>query len=437
MESIKIPQALYQVHLSSSYQTKLLICLSLSAFSFSSYIFGVPMLLSDDQLSSNMTNFFILINEDYYQRIQVLSSSYLSIPIGGIIFSCLSDKIGRRKFIKYFLMWIAVFYFFLAISITINIVLLCSLFIGGFSVSGIISIFLYLNESIPDKSRVLANVIILLSLWLSLFFTTFWYYFYLNWRIVMGLSSALALGALYLLESLFESVEWTYVKEGGLKTEIVLKKISGGLDQDLELDDEEGLDERISNAKVSWNIFGILCDWVNFAVLFGWILVNGIRDLYVDKLCFGFLSVLGLSVFWAVSRYLNSGVLRFFMILSRAILVYLQFYPNHTLIYWILVLSQIELEAITIKTDRLLNPLFKSKVVSLVIIFSFIFSYYTNTSNQFHSHPAYLLTLLTLLTLLSTLCSPLLSLSQYSRPLFFQPSSLKSCKTQNPLNHLV
>ena len=248
----------------------------------------------------------------------------------------------------------------------------------------------------------------------------------------MGLSLALASVALYMIESLGESVEWTYIKEGGLKTEIVLKKMAGGSDQELELDDDEGLDERILDVKVSWNAFGILCDWVNFAVLFGWVLANGVRDLYVDKLCFSFLAVLGLLVFWAVSRYLNSGLIRLIMISSRTTVVYLQFYPNYTLIYMILVLSQIELAVLTMKTDRLLNPVSKSKTVSFILIISFILSYYTNTSNLFNTHPAYISTLLVLLTLLSTFSSPLIPLSQVSRPILFQPQSLKLYKTQNP-----
>ena len=431
MEPKKLPEALSQSHQSSSYQTKLLISLSLSIISFSSYIFSVPFLISDDPLSPNMTNYFILLNKDYYIRTQISSSSYLSIPIGALIYSTISDKIGRKKQIKYFLMWIIVFNLFLSISLTTHVVVLCSCFIGSFSLSGVVSIVCYLNESIAENSRVLANLVILLSLWLSLFFTTLLYYFYFNWRTVAGISLVLALAAFYLVDSLAESVEWVYAKEGPLEAEVVLKKMAGDWQLELELEDvDEGAGQTILNAGAR---FGLACDWVNFALLFGWILALGLQDLYIDKLSFGLLAVLGLLLTCVIGKDLSPGSVNLIIISSRASVISQALYPNYTLLLIALVLSQAELAFLITKTERLFSPLSKSKTLSNLLIFSFISSYCINTSQLPESFCGYLLILL---TLTSKLFSPLFPQSQLS---FFYSSVKTSNHTNLEVykNHLV
>lgn len=412
MEPKNLSQALSQFPQSSSYQAKLLLTLSLSIISFSTYIFSIPFLISDDPMSPNMTNYFILLNKDLYIRSQISLSTYLSIPIGTLIFSTLSDKIGRRRQLKYFLMWITVFYFFLSISLTTHVVVFCSFFIGSFSLSGIVSIICYLNESISEGSRVLANILVVLSLWLSLFLTTLLYYFYFNWRTVVGFGLILALTALYLVESLAESVEWVYAKEGALKTEIVLRKMTG---LEVELEDE-GADEKILNARAK---FGLICDWINFSVLFGLILDLAIIDLYIDKLIFALLSTLGLFLSYFIPQPSNPASLTLTTIISRASTILQTLSPSPALLLTSLVLSQWELIFLIPKTERLLNPQSKSKTFSNLLIFSIIFSYYTNTSQLAKSFSVYLLILL---TLTSKLLSPLFP----QIPQLVKPNKLES-----------
>jgi hypothetical protein len=229
---------------------------------------------------------------------------------------------------------------------------------------------------------------------------------------VVGFGLILALTALYLVESLAESVEWVYAKEGALKTEIVLRKMTG---LEVELEDEEA-DEKILNARAK---FGLICDWINFSVLFGLILDLAIIDLYIDKLIFALLSTLGLFLSYFIPQPSNPASLTLTTIISRASTILQTLSPSPALLLTSLVLSQWELIFLIPKTERLLNPQSKSKTFSNLLIFSIIFSYYTNTSQLAKSFSVYLLILL---TITSKLFSPLFP----QIPQLVKPNKLES-----------
>lgn len=230
--------------LSSQYKPLLFMCFT--CFAFSGFLFNLPFLVVDDPLAQNVGNYFLLYEDDYHLRYYIKYSFYASFPVGGLVLSFISDKIGRRLIIKYLLMWNIVFLVFAGISLCPHFIIITSFLLGILTFTGISASFLLVIESVENQSRAFCISILLFSTFSSLFTVTILNILRFNWRTIT-LGNALLSGlALFVLKSVPESNDWLYdtnevedsekvnpntdgqVKEENLteKTEDYIKRIS-------------------------------------------------------------------------------------------------------------------------------------------------------------------------------------------------------------------
>ena len=291
MEAISIAEALSVVSGINRYQHKLFVCLALSCFTFSSFLFNLPLLLLDHPSAQNMTNYFLLYEEDYVIRTQIKHIFLAGIPIGGLVLSYFSDKLGRHLMLKYLLRWEIVFLVFAAICFTPYFLMANCFFLGLIVFTGISICFLYLYESVDYLSVSFYAAGLISSIFLSYFIAHVANSYGFNWRLILLGNAILAGISLYLTTGTFESVEWLAYTAGKDETESVLTKIAevNGKVEEIELL------EPSSDTKKGVFTLSFLCSsllWTSFLVLllvFKHLAENFFLDVYWE------LSILGCS----------------------------------------------------------------------------------------------------------------------------------------------
>lgn len=191
-------------------QHKLLISLGFTCFTFSGFLFNLPFLVDDDPFAQNIGNYFLLYEDDYYLRYYIKYSFYASFPVGGLVLTFISDKIGRKLIIKYLLMWELVFLVFAGITFCPHFIIITSFLLGFLAFTGISACFLLIIESVDRQYRAVYISGLLFSVFFSLLSVTILNILRFNWRTIILGNSLLAGLSLLILKNYSKSNDWPY-----------------------------------------------------------------------------------------------------------------------------------------------------------------------------------------------------------------------------------
>lgn len=265
MDAISIAEALRITSGTNAYQQKLMSCLALSCFAFSSFLFNLPFLLLDSPSAKNITNEFFLFEENYVIRVRIKYCFLAGIPVGGLALSYISDKFGRKVVLQNLLMWEIVFLVFAAISFTPGFLIINCFLLGFIVFTGISVCFLYIFESADSGLMTFNAARLIVMIFLSYVLASEVNCFGFSWRLILLGNAGLAWVSLCLLKKNFESVEWLWYTGRKDEAESALTKIAeiNGKDEIVELL-ESNFDSKIGVFTLRFLCLSVL--WVNFWV---------------------------------------------------------------------------------------------------------------------------------------------------------------------------
>ena len=226
MGRISISEAIDMTSGSLKYQSQILFISILTQFGLSCYMSGLSYMLPDTLKGPTATTSFQLVNRDDSVRSLITNAFYIGIPIGSLVFAWIADKYGRKLVLQQGTFWSAVFLIFGAISLTERMLLLASLFLGIFLVSGLIGGILMLVEVTPKKSRAKMTSILLAAWSSGLLFNSVMYTAMVSWRITLASAGLILILAQIFLQRVFESPRYLLANSRVREAEEVLTKIS-------------------------------------------------------------------------------------------------------------------------------------------------------------------------------------------------------------------
>ena len=192
----------------SRYQKKLVLSLGLGVFSSSAYYMSLKYMFNNDGEISSFTNHYQLIDEFGDRTIKFKTLALAGVPLGLLLFSFLSDVFGRLTIIKYHILIQIFCILYSLIAFTTNILVFTSFFSGFALQSLILTAFILLYESNCASSKIVYTILILASSSLGLTFSSIFFYFAINWHLFYSICMVLSLISLFLIDRLYESIEF-------------------------------------------------------------------------------------------------------------------------------------------------------------------------------------------------------------------------------------
>lgn len=226
MQEISISEAIEITSGTLKYQYYTTAILGLCQFTFSIYILGLPYMLSQNTDLSISSDFLNFSNDQKYLKEIIIDVYFIGITLGSILFSWLADKYGRKKVLKIATLFYSLFSFIISIALSINVLVICSFFLGFFFQNVLSITFIILTEVLPINSRVVLSSL-LMSCWsLGLIYNSLMYLYEVSWRYNLMIISFMLLLCYKLFDFIYESPRNLLLCNNPEKALKVLNKIS-------------------------------------------------------------------------------------------------------------------------------------------------------------------------------------------------------------------
>lgn len=225
MHEVPISEAIEMTAGNLKYQYFTASILCLCNFAYSSYILGLPFMLSQDKNGPNATNSLELFDNRENIKSQIINAFFFGIPFGAILFSYLSDKYGRKRIFEITIRCYCLFTFMIGITLTHRMLIVFSFLLGFLFQNGICSVFIMMIEVLPIDSRVKMTCFIIGCWGLGLIYNSLLYFFGIPWRVNLILIAGILIVVIKMLEYAYESPRSLFINSDNKEAQKVLNEI--------------------------------------------------------------------------------------------------------------------------------------------------------------------------------------------------------------------